>query len=141
MVARRKSLDEMLDDMIPAAPKTEVLGFPQFDHSVYPIPDADWDRLGPRALAILEELLPEFAGRFAKKSIHYGDGNPDNLGPAGQFSDIWRKVWPLKRALWEGEELGEESPEVILFDLVGRCLLTIGMLRRKVDRRGTISES
>lgn len=117
-------------------PKIDVPGFPQFDHSVYPIPDADWEALGPRAREILEQLLPEFAGRFAQAALHYGDNNADNLGPAGQFADIWRKIGPLRRALWDGEELTRESAEVILFDLIGHCLLTIGMLRREVDRRG-----
>lgn len=127
----RKSLHEMLD---PTDPKT--VGFPQFDHSIYPIPDEDWGNLGPRALEILQELVPEFAGRFAQAALHYGDNNADNLGPAGQFADIWRKIGPLRRALWDGEDLTRESPEEILMDLVGHCLLTIGMLRRKVDRRG-----
>jgi len=110
--------------------------FPEFDHSLYPIPDEDWEALGGRAKVILEQLLPEFAGRFAQKSIHYGDANPDNLGPAGQFSDIWRKIGPLRRALWEGKELTQEDPETILFDLIGHCLLTIEMIRRGVERRG-----
>lgn len=118
-------------------PRDAAITFPKFDHSVYPIPDADWEALGSRALDILQEFVPEFAGRFAAKSLHYGDASPDGLGPAGQFSDIWRKIVPLRRALWEGKELTQESPEEILFDLIGHCFLTIGMLRREVDRRGT----
>lgn len=113
--------------------------FPKFDHSIYPIPDYDWECLGPNAREILEQILPEFAGRFAQASLHYGDSNADALGSAGQFADIWRKIGPLKRALWEGKKLTREDPEVILFDLIGHCLLTIGMLRREVDRRGADS--
>jgi len=93
-------------------------------------------QLGPNARHILDQILPEFVGRFAVASLHYGDGNADNLGPAGQFADIWRKIGPLRRALWEGQDLTREEPEEICMDLIGHCLLTIGMLRREVPNSG-----
>lgn len=72
---------------------------------------------------------------FEKKSMDYGESeiNPMArfLGLRGQFSDINRKFWKLKRALWDGEELSGESAVEILMDLVGHCWLTIAMIEGK----------
>lgn len=92
--------------------------------------DAEWNRLGPRAAVILSVVMPEFVDRFSEASLHYGDTNADVLGPAGQFADIWRKIGPLKRALWDGQDLTREPAREILFDLIGHCFLTIEMLDR-----------
>src|SRR5215471_12990486 len=83
---------------------------------------------------ILLHLIPEISRRMKASSEHYGAGNHRALGPAGQFSDIWRKIGPLKRALWEGKELPRESPREICMDLIGHCLLTVAMLDREVER-------
>jgi hypothetical protein len=99
--------------------------------------EEDWDKLGDQAQRIINNIIPEFSARFIKASLHYGPNNANVLGPAGQFADIWRKIGPLKRALWEGEELTRESAEEICMDLIGHLMLTIDMLRQKVDRRGT----
>lgn len=96
-----------------------------------------WDRLGEQAQRIITDLLPEFVDRFVAANLHYGPDNANVLGPAGQYADIWRKIGPLRRALWEGEELTRESPVEICMDLMGHLVLTIDMLRKGVDRRGT----
>lgn len=101
------------------------------------IPPEVWDQLGPQAQRIISELIPAFVDRFIGKSVQYGPNNANTLGPAGQFSDIWRKVGPLRRALWEGETLYQEGPDEICMDLIGHCFLTVDMLNEKVDRRGT----
>jgi hypothetical protein len=97
----------------------------------------DWDQLGPQAKRIISELIPQFVQRFVGKSLHYGDANANVLGPAGQFADIWRKIGPLRRSLWEGKTLNQEQPDEICMDLIGHLLLTIDMLQQKVDRRGS----
>lgn len=86
--------------------------------------------LGPRARTILDQLLAEFTNKFIEASAHYGDSNAGVLGTRGQFADIWRKIGPLKLALWEGQELTREQPDEILLDLIGHCFLTLEMLRR-----------
>ena len=67
---------------------------------------------------------PEWAAQFTKKSNDYGD-TADDLGAAGQYSDMSRKMGKLKRALWEGKTLTGEQPREILLDLIGHCFLTI----------------
>jgi hypothetical protein len=78
---------------------------------------------------IINRLLPEVHGKMVEDNKQYGDHHQD-LGLKGQFSDIYRKITPLKRALWEDEELPNEQPREILFDLIGHCLLTIELIDR-----------
>jgi len=96
----------------------------------------DWEQLGSQARRIIFNLLPLFTQRFVEKSLHYGPDNANVLGPAGQFSDIWRKIGPLRRALWDGADLTQEQPDEICKDLIGHLFLTIDMLEQGVDRRG-----
>lgn len=82
----------------------------------------------------LPALLQEWKGHQKWKSMDYnGSGieNADVLGPRGQFADIWRKIWKLKKALWDGATLEGEQPREILLDLIGHCFLTIDMLDRE----------
>lgn len=87
--------------------------------------------VGPRGQTILRDLLREWAAYFIEASQHYGDDNADVLGLAGQYADIWRKIGPLKRALWDGEKLARETPRKILMDLIGHCFLAIEMIDRQ----------
>lgn len=98
---------------------------------------ADWEQLGPQAKRIILLILPTFVQKFVKANLHYGPNNANVLGPAGQFADIWRKIGPLRRALWEGVELTREGPDEICLDLIGHCLMTVDMIQQGVDRRGT----
>lgn len=102
----------------------------QVDMSLH-VTDAEWAGMGPQARYIITKLGPEWTERFIEANRHYGGGNADSLGVRGQFADIWRKIGPLKRALWEGEELTREQPREILMDLIGHCMLTIAMLDRQ----------
>ena len=79
---------------------------------------------------ILNKLIPELTKKIVADRVHYGD-NHETLGLKGQFADIWRKITPLKRSLWEGRELTREQPREICMDLIGHCLLTIAMLDRE----------
>lgn len=67
--------------------------------------------------------------RFQKKSADYGDAFKD-LGIAGQYSDIHRKVRKLKMAMWEGKALEGEPPSEILEDLIGNCLISLWLYRQ-----------
>lgn len=95
-----------------------------------------WEQIGPQARRIIGEILPIFVSKFVKANLHYGPDNANVLGPAGQFADIWRKIGPLRRSLWEGQELTREQPDQICMDLIGHLFLTIDMLEQGVNRRG-----
>lgn len=105
------------------------------------ISEEDWEVLGNQGKRIISLILPVFAQKFVEANKHYGPGNANVLGPAGQFADIWRKIGPLRRYLWEGQELTREGPDEICLDLIGHLLLTVDMLREGVDRRGTGTHS
>lgn len=78
---------------------------------------------------IVNPLLEEVRAKMVEDNKQYGDHHRD-LGLKGQFSDIYRKITPLRRALWEDETLPNEQPREILLDLIGHCLLTIEMIDR-----------
>lgn len=88
---------------------------------------------------IRDEILPKWLEHFQRKNADYsspraGTGDLEVephtvLGTAGQFADIWRKVWKLKKALWDKQSLTGEQPDEILFDLIGHCFLTLDLLR------------
>jgi muconolactone delta-isomerase len=73
---------------------------------------------------------PEAMQRFLSKSKDYGEEH-QHLGVKGQFSDIWRKVGKLKRALWEDIPMEHEDPIEMLQDLIGHCYLTIDLLNEE----------
>jgi hypothetical protein len=83
---------------------------------------------------IINSLLPEVRDKMVSDELHYGD-NHKVLGLKGQFADIWRKVGPLKRALWEDVELTRESPREICMDLIGHLLLTVAMIDAETRER------
>jgi hypothetical protein len=75
--------------------------------------------------------------KFNQRNADYRDADgfepSEVLGIRGQFAELWRKVWKLKNALWDGREMVGESAEEILMDLMGHCALAIDMIRRKRD--------
>lgn len=85
---------------------------------------------------ITEVLVPEWKEKFLDKSMDYSssDFSPHKiLGEKGQFADIWRKIWKLKKGLWDGEDLRYEQPREILLDLIGHCFLAISEIDRTTD--------
>lgn len=111
---------------------------PETAQELEPLPSSELE--DSDAWYILQSLLPEVANRMQVSAEHYGLSNHRALGAAGQFADIWRKVGPLKRALWDGQQLPRESPREILMDLVGHCLLTVAMIDREVPIRGDFGD-
>lgn len=89
------------------------------------------EEIGERARYMIEKLAAEALQKFAKASVHYGDAFQDDTGLKGQWCDIYRKIGPLKRALWEGKMLTRESPRTICMDLIGHLLITVDMLDRQ----------
>lgn len=81
---------------------------------------------------IRDRLMPEFWGKFAIKAKDYNDSDgfePHKvLGIAGQFAEVWRKVWKLKKGLWDRETLIHEQPREVLLDMIGHCFLAIAMI-------------
>lgn len=71
---------------------------------------------------IFEKILPAFIERFITKSVDYDD-TYKHLGSKGQFSDISRKYWKLKREVWEGIELQGEPVGEVIDDMLAHLLL------------------
>ena len=77
---------------------------------------------------VLMEILPGVLELFLQKNRDYGDGTMDEalkLGPKAQFVDMWRKIKKLKRALWDGEKLENESAGEIVMDFIGHGFLVL----------------
>lgn len=80
---------------------------------------------------IFEKYLPEWAEEFLKKAIDYDD-TYKHLGSKGQFSDINRKFWKLKRAVWDGKELVGEGVYEICQDIISHALLLIACIEEGI---------
>lgn len=84
------------------------------------------------ARIIFEVLWPKWKSGFLAKNAHYAD-TYKHLGIAGQYADIWRKVGPLKKLMWDnqGHVFFDDSETVadICNDLIGHLFLTLAMLK------------
>lgn len=95
------------------------------------------------AQRITVRLVQEWIEQFLEKNKDYtseplpgfseGFENADVLGIAGQFAEIWRKIWKLKKAMWDDQELIGEQPREVLMDMIGHCFLAIDMIDRAAD--------
>jgi hypothetical protein len=87
----------------------------------------------PQAAAILTELFPEWWELFKINNRKYAD--VPQLGIAGVFPDINRKVGALRSRLWDGDETpdGAESTERIISDLIGHLFLAWLLHRQDMD--------
>lgn len=86
------------------------------------------DRLNKQGNDIMYNIAPVVLENFARKNADYGDTSFD-LGIAGQYAELWRKVGKLKGPMWEGKSLHFEQMDEILQDLIGHCLLSLYFLR------------
>lgn len=83
---------------------------------------------------IMNNLVEEWRKGFAIRNADYSSAEFEPhrfLGVRGQFADIWRKIWKLRKAFWDGQALTGEQPREILMDLIGHCFLTIACLDRE----------
>jgi hypothetical protein len=91
------------------------------------------------ASRITNGLVQEWIEQFLEKNRDYNSDqeegqvfeNADVLGIPGQFAEIWRKIWKLKKGMWDGETLIGEQPREILMDFIGHAFLAIDMIDRK----------
>lgn len=77
-----------------------------------------------QAAVILFRLMTNWVQEFMSKNADYGDTSAQ-LGAAGQYAELWRKVGKLKGPLWDGKELNHEQADEIVRDLIGHCFLTL----------------
>lgn len=86
------------------------------------------------ALDRIQILESEWIRQFTARYLEYGEGAADELGLAGQWGDLHRKVNKLKRQLWLGDDRvpTRESPREILLDIIGHAFLAIDMIDRSM---------
>jgi hypothetical protein len=101
------------------APCVQVVTQAELDAIQRQVTDVDY---------IVNVLLPSIGVKMRQDEEHYGSDNHHELGTKGQFADIWRKIGPLKRQMWEGLPPTREGTREIVMDLIGHCLLTLAML-------------
>jgi hypothetical protein len=82
---------------------------------------------------IVEELVPEWVAYFAAKNAGYGDMHQD-LGVRAQYVDLHRKTRKLKRAFWDNEDIGDETPREVAMDLIGHCFLAICLIDQEAAK-------
>lgn len=102
------------------------------------------------ATRITDVLVKEWTALFLLKNRDYnskpmpgfpeGFENADVLGVPGQFGEIWRKIWKLKKGMWDKEELTGEPVREVLMDLIGHCFLAIDMLDREAKQTSPVTE-
>lgn len=82
------------------------------------------------ARRVVDKHLPEALDHFLMRNAEYGDDDDFNLGVAGQYVDISRKVQKLKRRWWDDEHgVGnQESDKVIVMELIGHLLMAMDLL-------------
>lgn len=91
--------------------------------------------------------IPLWLQRFEEKAADYNDTGdlpfePHTvLGIRGQFADLWRKVWKLKRALWDGQKLKGEQPIEIIDDLIAHLFLTRDLLVMEIPTPGEVADT
>jgi hypothetical protein len=101
------------------------------------MPDSYLESLEGDAKKIIEDLVPEWAHHFIRKNAGYGNMHQD-LGVKAQYVDMHRKVRKLKRALWDLQDIGDESPREVLLDLIGHCFLTMALIDAEAERKKTV---
>lgn len=77
---------------------------------------------------IMEEHLRRWFELFMEKQVDYGDRG-DDLGLAGQYAELHRKIGKLKRAMWDGVDLAGEPLEQVLLDMIGHCFLSLRFVK------------
>lgn len=84
-----------------------------------------------QAARILTEVLPEMLQIFLEKNQDYADSSDnvttasEELGSAGQYAELRRKMGKLKRSLWDRVPLQFEQPQEVLQDFGGHVLLAL----------------
>lgn len=77
---------------------------------------------------IVEQIVPEVLEHFLSKNADYGDQHRFGLGPRAEYVGMHRKMYKLKKALWEGQEMNHEGVREMVKDLIGSGLLILDLL-------------
>lgn len=101
------------------------------------MPDAFLHTPEGDAKKITDHLVPEWRHHFLRKNAGYGNMHQD-LGVKAQYVDMHRKVRKLKRALWDLQDIGDESPREVLLDLIGHCFLTIALIDAEAEKEKSV---
>lgn len=106
-----------------------IKDFPSIKHLLLKCTE---DKAEDETLTHIHVTLHEFWFQFLEAYAEYGSRAADELGLAGQWGDLHRKVKKLKAPLWQGDStrLTRETPRQVLFDIIGHALLAIDMLDR-----------
>lgn len=80
--------------------------------------------------AALEKIWVDARDDWRTRRDDYGDAFLE-LGAKGQFSDIWRKVYKLKRSVWEGHQLTGEPAEQVAKEIMPHCAMLVYLLDRQ----------
>lgn len=96
-----------------------------------PTPEQIWAEANAALRQDIEDnVIPAVVELWRQKNANY-KGQMVFLGPRGQFSDINRKFWKLKQAMWDGEDLSYEQRDEVLADMIGHCLNAMAMYRQE----------
>lgn len=77
------------------------------------------------------EIMVAAMSLFISKNAGYGEPDGDDLGSAGQWADMHRKIKLIKRHLWDKEPWTHHEPfEQVCEELIGHLLLTIDFKER-----------
>ena len=76
---------------------------------------------------MIKSVLAQGVARFVDKSQDYPPEGYRFLGERGQFSDIARKFFKLKDAVWDGKQLKGEQVDEICEDLIGHLLILLSL--------------
>ena len=87
---------------------------------------------------MVNKILPQLVKRFREKSSDYGDVFKE-LGIAGQYSDMHRKMYKLKRVMWYSGSLQGEQADEILADLFGNILISLYLLNESEENQRAAS--
>lgn len=87
---------------------------------------------------ILGDALGDTIARFIAKSNDYPTESYKFLGQKGQFSDLARKFFKIKKEVWDDAELaGDEDLFEVIDDMIGH-LIILRYLHDKAIREDTL---
>jgi len=74
---------------------------------------------------MITNTMQEVLERFVEKSRDYPPEGFKFLGQKGQFSDLARKFFKLKKVIWDGGTLEGEQVDEICEDMMGHLLILL----------------
>jgi hypothetical protein len=78
----------------------------------------------------MESMGQQIIDSWMENQEDYGDAFVE-LGPKGQFSDVWRKIKKLQLAIWDGKKLNGEQPEQIIDETIHHLIMMKFLVQRE----------